>query len=417
MKKKKTKKDIFINRVKHSKSFIIMMALSAVLLSISTYAWFVGMKTVYVSSFDVEIASTDSLLLSLDGENWSETVNISKANYATTYEGNTNSWGGAGLIPMSSTGELNSSTSRLKMYEKTSLTATSGGYRIMSNLVNNGTSEADGYVAFDLFVKNSSGSQYISDHNSLDEEAVYLTEDSEVTVAGYNADGTPIAGEDLPEGYEKGVLESGIENSVRVAFSQIGRVNASTKVVSTITGITCNSNADVTGICRTDKIWEPNDTKHVTNAIKWYNASCKKRINADLTKSNSYEGDCQTLTEGVPYPTYAINDNILSSDRVDIYDGAEFNTWATNSKVKKVDYFTDTMKLLDGVDRPTFMTLAPNSITKLRIYVYIEGQDIDNYDFAIVGKKIAVKFGFTKERFDPEDIDYDGPSLDEAMGK
>ena len=54
------------------------------------------------------------------------------------------------------------------------------------------------------------------------------------------------------------------------------------------------------------------------------------------------------------------------------------------------------------------MTLAPNSVTKVRVYVYIEGQDVDNYDFASLGKKISVAFGFTKERFYGEDIDYDG---------
>ena len=73
------------------------------------------------------------------------------------------------------------------------------------------------------------------------------------------------------------------------------------------------------------------------------------------------------------------------------------------------------MKELRGTARPEFMTLAPNSITKLRIYIYIEGQDIDNYDFAQIGKKIAVNFGFTKERFDDKDnnysVDYTGPSL------
>jgi hypothetical protein len=53
------------------------------------------------------------------------------------------------------------------------------------------------------------------------------------------------------------------------------------------------------------------------------------------------------------------------------------------------------------------MTLAPNSITKVRVYVYIEGQDVDNYDFASLGKQITVNFGFTKERFYAEDFDYD----------
>ena len=64
------------------------------------------------------------------------------------------------------------------------------------------------------------------------------------------------------------------------------------------------------------------------------------------------------------------------------------------------------MKYQEGVNRPTFITLAPNSITKVRVYIYIEGQDVDNYDFASLGKKISVAFGFTKERFFGEDIGY-----------
>ena len=65
------------------------------------------------------------------------------------------------------------------------------------------------------------------------------------------------------------------------------------------------------------------------------------------------------------------------------------------------------MKDLKGTDRPTFMKLAPNSITKLRVYVWIEGQDVDNYDFASLGAKISVNFGFTKERFTGVDVNYD----------
>ena len=57
------------------------------------------------------------------------------------------------------------------------------------------------------------------------------------------------------------------------------------------------------------------------------------------------------------------------------------------------------------MSRPTFMTLAPNSITKVRVYVYIEGQDIDNFDYASVGKYIKVGFGFTKQRFTSDDVD------------
>ena len=55
------------------------------------------------------------------------------------------------------------------------------------------------------------------------------------------------------------------------------------------------------------------------------------------------------------------------------------------------------------------MTLAPNSITKVRVYVWIEGQDIDNYDYASAGKAISVGFGFTKERYVTTDVSYAGP--------
>ena len=47
------------------------------------------------------------------------------------------------------------------------------------------------------------------------------------------------------------------------------------------------------------------------------------------------------------------------------------------------------------------------------LLIYIEGQDVDNYDFASLGKQISVKFGFTKERFYGEDVNYN-EGLDEG---
>ena len=78
----------------------------------------------------------------------------------------------------------------------------------------------------------------------VDEEAIYLTTDSAVKVASAGAGG---------------VANTGIENSVRVAFAQIGRVAGTTTDVAKITGINCNADAEskpsivngTTGICRT----------------------------------------------------------------------------------------------------------------------------------------------------------------------
>lgn len=379
------------------RNLVVTSALMAMLLSISTFAWFIGMRTVNVSSFDVEIASTESLLLSLDGEKWSTTVNIAKEILdEVSYENHRNSWGGAGLIPLSTVGEMDPSTSRLKLFEKASLTASPGGYRLLASQVDNSTDyEKDGYVVFDLFIKNHSGNQYIQALNPLDEEAIYLADDSYVDVAAGGVPGT------------------GIENSVRVAFAQIGRVNAKKSTPTEITGISCADDSVVTGICRNAQIWEPNDTAHEMNAIKWYNKSCKVRTGEDVRDPESFGLPCPELSDGVYYPTYAVAEPISSSDNVDVYDGAEYNTYTQTTKLQKFSYFTDTDKLMTGEERPEFMTLAPNSVTKVRIYIYIEGQDVDNYDLASIGRKITVKFGFTKDRFVPEDIDYDGPSLDE----
>ena len=393
---------------KRMKKLVVACGLCAILLAVSTYAWFIGMKTVSVSSFDVKIASIDSLSLSLDGKNWSDVVEINKNNFdlkGTPYaDTNTNSWGGSGLIPMSTVGKINTESSRLTLYEKGSFTETPGGYRIMASEVKNGEAkEVDGYVAFYLFIKNLSGNEYYKDLSHLNEEAIYLTSDSKVEVA------------------KDGVKNTGIENSVRVAFAQIGRVKATTENVSTITGITCNTAGDVTGICasRDAQIWEPNDTKHVTTALNWYNTSCRKR---DNSSGNFLETNCETITGAVP--TYSIakainsNPNADKKEIVDIYDGPEYNGYSNNTiketdpgfnrdslkPLVAVDTFTDSEKNLKGVARPSFMTLAPNSITKVRVYVYIEGQDIDNFDYASVGKYIKVGFGFTKQRFTSDDV-------------
>ena len=384
---------------KHIKNLIVIFSLTAVILSVSTYAWFIGMRTVNVSSFNVEISSTDSLLLSIDGSKWDTTVDISKANYSTAYTGNTNNWAGRGLIPVSSIGEMDSTVSRMKLFEKASLTASAGGYRLMASRVTNyenGDLEQDGYVVFDLFVKNFSGTQYLKNLEPNDEEAIYLTTDSAVNV-------------DVSNG---GVADTGIENSVRVAFAQIGRVAGTVNDQTTITGITCTDTDSVTGICRTAKIWEPNDTKHVANAINWYNTSCKAR---DVDGAYTSEA-CKSVIDGVAYHTYAIKSEITSANKVDVYDGEDYNKYSGSDSEAKgylsaYKYFTDSDKIKTGTNRDAFMTLEPNSITKVRVYIYIEGQDIDNYDFASIGKTMAVKFGFTKERFTETDINYTDPSL------
>ena len=68
-----TKKD-----TKRLKKLITVTTITAILLLVTTFAWFIGMQIVSVTSFDIEIAATDSLLLSHDGKSRDTTVSRTK---------------------------------------------------------------------------------------------------------------------------------------------------------------------------------------------------------------------------------------------------------------------------------------------------------------------------------------------------
>ena len=392
------------NSKRKIRNMIIICIIAALLFIAATYAWFIGMRTVKVNSFDVTIAATDSLLLSLDGKKWDTTVKINGSNFndpKVVYEGNANTWSNGGLVPVSSIGEMDKASSRMKIFEKGSLTPTDGGYRLMAGQLNNYTETVDdqpwqfkeerGYVAFDLFIKNFSGHAYYKENNEANEEAIYLTTDS---FAGLAVDGVP---------------DTGIENTVRVAFAEIGRVSAKTYDPKIITSITCTDSPNdgpVTGICRKAQIWEPNDTKHAAATINYFNKTCKKRVGNNVFDKGAYSSSpCDPLEDGKAVETYVVSAPITNPTNTDIYDG--LNGYTAGSGLTHIDTFTDAERDLENENRKQFISLAPNSVTKLRIYVYIEGQDVDNYSIASIGKKISVGFGLTKDRFDfVEDDDY-----------
>jgi len=409
------------NDKKHSRrvrNMVLSLAFTAIVLAVATFAWFIGTGTVHVDPFQVEVAVTEDLEISLNGVHWHDSVSISedshnqpafvfptempaaKAAASAVYETHTNSWGGAGLVPKSSVGEIDPDVSRLMFFEKASLTPSGGGYRLIvsrtpNNVVDEG--EVDGYLVFDMFIRNYTGRNYIPELDILDEEAIYLDVDSVVRAS------------------DPTLAVHGIQNSVRVAFAQIGRVIGTTATEAAdgnaaallIQGISCDAAVGVTSICsRHARIWEPNETAHAQGAIDYYENACRPRLaNAGTPPAMVFgPGDCGDIEDGVFYPTYAFARENLGDDQrhlVDVYDGVEYNGFTpdlVNGPLRIVDTFTDTDKVQPGVSRPPFMFLAPNSVTKVRVYVWLEGQDVDNYDFAAHGRNITLNFGFTKQR-------------------
>ena len=391
-------------KVKKIALLFLLTSVTAVLLIVETYAWFVGTATVSTSEFQIGVSSGDALELSLDGTNWTTELTLDKDSIMgiggdhKAYSGHTNAWPteDVGLIPLSTIGQSDpDANGRLMLYGKSSITATGGGYRLLSNRINNyGTAdggqlvaEQDGYVAFDLFVRNGTGVDYISSYNQEDDEAIYLTTNS------------------LVKAVAAGEADYGLANSVRVAFVQIGRIASNGATDGAAKSIGCSAQESGSGLNNTSlcnvtdtAIWEPNDASHDSRLISYFNRVCKKKTFADGVYT--YTDACTALVDGTAVSTYAVSKNITSGSHVDIYDGLNGYDPTTDGFLSVTNTFTDTMKEKVGTERPALFYLAPNSITKIRVYIYLEGQDVDNYDLASLGEKVQVNFGFTKDQWD-----------------
>lgn len=429
-------KEIADKKRRRTEKIMLAIGITSVVFIVASYAWFIGTTQVSVNEFEIGVKSSEGLTISLDAITFSDNITVSETAVTTDledkYPTHKNHWvGEEGLEPVSTVGKFNTNAPTLDIFSKTSITSLSGGYKLRADLIDNVTAttpegggtttytvnEKDGYVAFDIFVKNSSGSGYTKEYSQGDDEGIYLTNDSKavLTSTGTDAEGQPLTGGD------------GIENSIRIAFMQVGRVSSSStgepaQKIDCIEGegiahtSLCNKGTSAVegnelGLGVTWNIWEPNDKAHNEDSVQHFARICKKR-----TDVSTYEGACDPLSDNTYFDTYAANSTIASADDVNIYDG--LNGYAdVSEKLTKFKYFTDTDKLVSGSARREIFYLAPNSITKIRVFVFLEGQDVDNYDLGMIGKKIVISFGFTKDKFDTmENIEQIEPTEPEDDG-
>jgi len=406
----------------------IGIGLTSVILIVATYAWFIGTTEVMVNEFEVNVRSSDGLQVSLDAVTWAESVDVGEEEVTTdlagdsespgTYPTHTNHWvDDVGLDAISSVGTMDTTNSVLTLFDKASLTSLQGGYKLRTSQIqnydttNNKIDEQGSYIVFDLFVKNSSGTDYSSTYSPADAEGIYLSSTSSVTISSEGTGG------------------DGIENSVRIAFMEIGRVFKDASAAAA-QSISCTSTqypasggegtpTTITSVCNrgipgtpteqnqnpsdtgtgqgiTWNIYEPNDTAHSADSIAHFARVCKQKTVAN--NETTYSGACTAIVNGTATSTYAVNDEITAADDVNIYDGINGYTTVSN-KLTLMDYFTDTEKMAVPDSRQEIFFLAPNSVTKIRVYIWLEGQDVDNYDLGTIGKKVVITFGFTKDKF------------------
>jgi hypothetical protein len=331
----------------NSNQLLIATFFTGVLLIVSSYAWLSASLNVKVKFFDLSVSTDNGLFISLDGIDYSDSVEISVNSVITdlraTYPNHTNQWASGGLWPVSSNGIKNPNREKFDVYvgEVSKRYKNRNNKRFLNTiLVNEDEASAlNSYISFDLFLKNVSGSPK-SDN-------LYLDEDTFI---------------DFNEDTEEDVKESmaNIMNSMRFGFVRIGSVS-SKETINNIQNIKCNN------ICEM-LIYEPNSTSHSNDSIE------------SLVENGI------TLVDGEYTSTYAVinEGQFLEHMNGQVGSGIPLDT----------EHFA-LQRTITTFDNPIFK--IPNGVTKLRVYVWIEGQDIDSLETYSKGAAIDIGINFVKD--------------------
>lgn len=311
---------------------LLLILITGIMLATSTYAWFTVNRIVYVDSLNVRIEAQGGIEISTDGTTWKNKIDSDDIKGASTnYPASINQLPNK-MEPVSTGGLVDNG--KIMMYYGTATGNSNGDYILTAIRDIETSGNEDGkFIAFDLFLKVDNGG------------TLYLTNESGATYTGTN---TP-----------------GIENAIRFAYLIEGNVPAGSGL-GTIQSLTSNNNDDV-------YIWEPNYDVHCLTAIK--NAYDTYGITVTQSGNNKIEYD------GV-ISDIQINDNVLLKE-------ANSNKYTNFFKRVEVDYAT-----VAGFNNYEQIFNVGAGITKIRVYIWLEGQDVDCENNSAIGN-IDFKFQFS----------------------
>jgi predicted ribosomally synthesized peptide with SipW-like signal peptide len=302
------------------RSSILILLLIAILLIASTYAWFTANKTVTISTLNVNVQSANGLQISCDGQSWKAVLDNNDiapntGRVETNYSSNTNQIP-TELNPVSTIAAANAN-GKLNMY--------------LGTVIGDADTTSPTYgqdvltTALETEAKGTSGNFVAFDiFLKVDRDTdIKLTSASDVT----SADAT----------------DRGLKNASRVAFvvAADADVKAAGAALSDIQAVKPS----------VVYIWEPNSNVHtdaaVSHGISNYGFTSSTLNNS--TVLSSYKG-----VKGVGTKV------ILNSSDTNVFGEVTpaYQTLENNA----VD--TDVFSLKQG-------------ITKVRVYLWVEGQDID----------------------------------------
>ncbi len=314
--RKKTKRNLKIAYL------MLLLVLTILMLSSTSYAWFTANRIVTVNTINVHVAASGGVEISADGTTWKAIIMPEDITgvHSTTYPTSVNQIPYQ-LEPVSTAKDIDTANGYLKMYYGVTDNNDEGDYILTSTRSiereGNGLDSDGKFIVFDLFFKTSS------------ETTLYLTNESKVT-------------------YTDPEREKGIANAARIAFVDEGTVPVGTDL-RTIQGLK-NASRDRT------YIWEPNYDVHTNAAI----ANARDTYGITTT---------QTGAQRINYDGVATD--ISHSDLILLKD-ANSRRYPGKFKPITIDYptrknFTDYVQAFS----------LNGGITKMRVYMWIEGQDVD----------------------------------------
>lgn len=322
----------------------IVILLLGVIFIFSSYAWFSVNLNVKIKEFNMVVAKNGGLTISFDAINFDTAIELNRDTIidglTETYPNHINQWAATGLTPVSTNGISKDDTYFFDIF------ATSGvkyrtrqkdnGFINANKVVDDQPRAFNKYIAFDVFFKNVNGSPL--------PDNLYFAEDTAITM--------------VSESSEEMV---GLVNSLRIGIVKVGTLPTGTDP-ALIQNMQCQGRCEAI-------IYEPNSKMHTDLSIE-------RAMKYDLN-----------LMNGRRFPTYAmikgggpiyVKDNISGSPTLDL------NYFALQNTITEEDF-----------ERPLFE--IPDGITKARVYLWIEGQDIDSLETDSEGAELFVDLNFIKD--------------------
>lgn len=357
---------------KKSKMIFLIIIVAAMISITGTYAWFSSQRDVEIVGFKINVEIAENLEISLDGESWTHSINIEDMRqfYGTYRDEDTSTvayqaknddqrnYVPIELLPVSTVGEVENGNlvfvlGEVKEKKLSNIVKCSEDDLVKGTpiLTKEGNNEKHPYLAFDMYLRNLSNLKGPGERDLLQ-----LKEGSFAKAEKKN---------------------TGLEYSARVALVQYGE---SIDLVST----GAQARAIQPNGSETVAIWEPNYKLHTAEVV-----NNDERISAVIEEIN----------------TYGIKSAAVGSEIEDMTDTEETllkavhtNKIAQNEDIENQDFTTLTKTTLKQIDGTTDMSLQPNTITKIRCYIWLEGQDPDCINLSSMGEELQVTLRLEKPK-------------------